>query len=189
MTRKGFVDNAVAMRHRNLRDRILAMKHYGGNPPRCSCCGDGHFSFLTVDHIDGNGNEERTRLFGNRYQGGHDMYRYLRKNGFPSGYRVLCMNCQVGKRDNMGHCPHEVPAPTPEEFLGLFDALRVGASDWGGTETEAYKAAWQAIQRKWQDGEKTARARRAARRRSSEVDCQSEIAGEAQHAGVPRATD
>jgi hypothetical protein len=155
MGQKGFVNNAVGLRFRNIRDRIDAIRHYGGNPPRCACCGEDQFSLLSIDHIDGGGNEEREKLFGDRRLCGHDMYRYLRNNGFPDGYQVLCYSCNTGKRDNMGNCPHKVPAPSPDEFLRLFDVLRVGQGNWAATETDEYQAAFQAVQRKWQFGKKT----------------------------------
>ena len=48
--KKGFLDNAVYMLHRNLRERLRALEHYGG--PKCACCGEIEFSFLSLDHID-----------------------------------------------------------------------------------------------------------------------------------------
>jgi hypothetical protein len=148
MRKKGFVDNAVGMRHRNLQDRFLAFQHYGGNKPECACCGQSTFSFLTIDHIVGGGSAERIELFGSKYTCGHHMYRELRKRGFPPGYQVLCMNCQVGRRDNGGQCPHKSYAPQADELLKLFDALRVGKGNWEMTRTESYKKAWMAVQRK-----------------------------------------
>ena len=155
MRQKGFVGNAVAMRYRNIKNRIDAICHYGGSPPRCACCGEDQFSLLSIDHISGSGNEERKRLFRNKYQSGHDMYRYLIRNGFPDGYQVLCYSCNIGRRDNMGNCPHKTPAPTPEQFLKLFDALRVGTGNWAATQSTEYQAALQAVQRKWQFGKTT----------------------------------
>lgn len=67
----------------------------------CSCCGEGRIEFLCIDHINGGGAEER-RVIGR----GHSFYRHLIKSEFPSGYRVLCHNCNfsLGK---FGYCPHE----------------------------------------------------------------------------------
>jgi hypothetical protein len=33
---------------------------------------------------------------------------WLKRNNFPSGYRVLCMNCNHGRKRNGGICPHEL---------------------------------------------------------------------------------
>jgi len=75
---------------------------YGGNPPKCACCGETHIEFLTLDHINGGGSKERN----NRKQGSYGIYRRLKREGFPKGFRVLCMNCNwaYGK---WGYCPHK----------------------------------------------------------------------------------
>lgn len=77
------------------RIRLEVLTHYGGNPPKCACCGEAHIEFLTIDHIDGNGNKHRRQLkekFGYRISGWR-FYCWLKSNNFPEGYRVLCMNC------------------------------------------------------------------------------------------------
>jgi hypothetical protein len=102
----GFVDNAVGIKHRNLSDRIEALERYGGL--KCACCGEEEFSFPSPDHIiDGKGSPHRTLLFGSKFIAGHHMCLKLRLLGFPEGFQVLCMNCQVGRRDNGGVCPHQ----------------------------------------------------------------------------------
>lgn len=73
---------------------------YGG--PVCACCGEKALPFLTIDHIHGGGREHR-RIIG----GGHNFYSWLKKNHYPTGYQVLCMNCNFGKRMNEGICPHK----------------------------------------------------------------------------------
>jgi hypothetical protein len=145
--KKGFVDNSVYMLHRNLRDRIRAFQHYGGL--RCACCGQDEFSFLSLDHIeDGAGNLERMEIFGKKYQGGHHFYRNLRLRGFPPGYQVLCMNCQVGRRDNGGTCPHKSKRLSGEEILAEFEKLRVGSGNYADTKTEKYEAAFANVSRR-----------------------------------------
>lgn len=83
------------------RDQVFAA--YGGY--KCACCGETEPMFLSIDHIDNNGAEERRS--GLHSGSGYSFYRWLRKTGFPSGYQVLCMNCQVGKHKNGGVCPHQ----------------------------------------------------------------------------------
>jgi len=78
------------------------LEHYGGNPPKCACCGESHFEFLTIDHMNGGGHKERTRLG----REGVAFYFWLRKNGYPKGYQVLCMNCNWAK-GKLGICPHQ----------------------------------------------------------------------------------
>ena len=70
----------------------------------CQCCGESNMAFLVLDHINGNGNNERRRLFGTRHAGGKAMWRYLKKHGYPPGYQVLCHNCNWTKSN--GGCPH-----------------------------------------------------------------------------------
>lgn len=76
---------------------------YGGY--KCNCCGESEPMFLSIDHIDNNGAEERRSGL---YAGsGVGFYQWLRKSGFPSGYQVFCMNCNTGKHKNGGVCPHQ----------------------------------------------------------------------------------
>lgn len=76
---------------------------YGG--PVCACCGETEPRFLTIDHIDNNGAAQRKEL---GYHGmGSQFHRWLKKNGFPPGYQILCMNCNFGKSRNGGACPHK----------------------------------------------------------------------------------
>lgn len=82
-------------RNREIKKEIMA--HYGG---KCECCGEDRIEFLSIDHVNGGGNKHRKEL------GNVSFYGWLRKQSFPGGYRVLCMNCNfsIGA---YGHCPHE----------------------------------------------------------------------------------
>lgn len=86
----------------NLKLEVLI--HYGGSPPRCACCGETTFEFLTIDHINNDGAKHRKLI--NRK--GFGFYLWLRKNGFPEGFQVLCMNCNWGRAHNKGICPHKI---------------------------------------------------------------------------------
>lgn len=82
------------------RDKIekeKTLNAYGGCI--CSCCGETKLPFLTIDHINGGGNKHRREI-------GTDLYRWLRINNFPPGFRVLCMNCNFATRYGKS-CPHE----------------------------------------------------------------------------------
>jgi hypothetical protein len=76
---------------------------YGGY--RCACCGETERLFLSIDHINNDGNVERKS--GAYRSSGTAFYLWLCKQKFPLGYQVLCMNCQVGKHKNGGVCPHQ----------------------------------------------------------------------------------
>lgn len=84
--------------NRELRQDIL--EHYGGTPPKCDCCSEVEIQFLTLDHINGGGNIERRKKGGSA-----SLFISLRKNGYPSGYRVLCYNCN-NSIAYYGFCPH-----------------------------------------------------------------------------------
>lgn len=82
-----------------LKDQVFQM--YGGW--RCACCGETTPAFLQLDHINGRGTEERR----SKGIGAFQIYSKIRKQGFPSGYRVLCANCNFGRHICGGICPHE----------------------------------------------------------------------------------
>jgi hypothetical protein len=75
--------------------------HYGGNPPKCKCCGEKIYRFLQLDHINGGGTKERIK-----YGAGSPLYGVLRKKKYPKGYQILCANCNYAKR--FGICPHKL---------------------------------------------------------------------------------
>lgn len=79
------------------------MAHYSKGEPFCQCCGETELRFLCIDHIGprGIGNAQRKTV-----PGGIRMYRWLKRNGYPKGYRVLCQNCNsaIG---HFGSCPHQ----------------------------------------------------------------------------------
>ena len=78
---------------------------YGG---RCACpgCGVDQIEFLSVDHVAGNGAENRAAGL---YGSGLSLWQYLKREGFPSGYQLLCHNCNHAKGRHSA-CPH---ADTP----------------------------------------------------------------------------
>ena len=79
---------------------------YGGENSQCVCCGERESIFLAIDHIYNNGAEERKKLKNVGITGGAAFYFWLRKNGYPKGYQVLCYNCNIGKY-RCGECPHK----------------------------------------------------------------------------------
>lgn len=91
--------------HRRLKIDVFV--HYGN---KCECCGEENMKFLTIDHIDGAGSEHRRSLglkSRDKSGAGAAFYRWLRKNKYPEGYRVLCYNCNCGRQSNGGVCPHK----------------------------------------------------------------------------------
>jgi hypothetical protein len=96
-------DAATEEARRTARQKVReeALRAYGGATPYCACCGEsGHF-FLALDHINGGGHKQRKET------GGGGFYSWLRKNNYPSGFRVLCHNCNYARHLNGGECPHK----------------------------------------------------------------------------------
>ncbi len=57
---------------------------------RCAICGKSDFNTMSIDHIDGGGSAHRKELGS---KGGYGFYLWLKRNNYPTGYRVLCMDC------------------------------------------------------------------------------------------------
>jgi len=72
-----------------------AFAAYGGS--FCACCGEDHYEFLCIDHVDNNGAAHRKKV--------GDVLSWLSKNGYPSGFQVLCINCNFAK-GHLGECSH-----------------------------------------------------------------------------------
>lgn len=88
--------NALNYYYRLADQAILA---YGGY--RCIWCGIDDPIVLSLDHVENNGSVERKK----HNRKGAAFYKWLRDNNYPSGYQVLCMNCNHGKMRNGGVLP------------------------------------------------------------------------------------
>lgn len=91
--------------NRRRRDEVRDMVYqaYGGYV--CACCGETERSFLSIDHVHNDGAEHKRKF---NLRTGEQMYRWLIRHNFPPGFQILCMNCQWGKRNNNGVCPHQI---------------------------------------------------------------------------------
>ena len=88
--------------YRALRKEVITA--YGH---KCQCpsghCNETRLEFLAMDHVFGGGNTHRRKLRG------VSLYRWLKANGFPKDFRVLCHNCNM----SFGvyrYCPHDESA-------------------------------------------------------------------------------
>lgn len=97
---KAEVNRGNTDRRYAVRDEVY--RAYGGY--RCACCGETEKAFLSIDHVNNDGAKHKREC---RLHTGEQLYRWLKRNGFPEGFQVLCMNCQWGKRNNNGVCPHK----------------------------------------------------------------------------------
>jgi hypothetical protein len=89
-------------RRRYWNFKINILEHYcddGG--PKCECCGETQLEFLTLDHIDGNGGQHRREI----KKKGKSFYQWIKKENYPGGFRILCMNCNASL-GWFGYCPH-----------------------------------------------------------------------------------
>ena len=78
------------------------MAHYGSV---CACCGENNIAFLTIDHINDDSHIEKAHR--KHRLKGESLYRFLNKS-YPDNVRVLCFNCNIGRYNNKGICPHKV---------------------------------------------------------------------------------
>jgi hypothetical protein len=101
----------------NQRRKTQVLTHYGNGKLACVKCGFDDIRALSIDHVLGNGAEEKiTRS--------SSLYLYLIKNNFPQGYQTLCMNCQWIKRFDNNEFTNKNPRRTLEEIR---DSHRVKA--------------------------------------------------------------
>lgn len=70
-----------------LRDAIIA--NYGN---KCSNCGEADRNVLQLDHVNNDGAAHRRQL-GDKAK----VWRWARKNGYPSTLQLLCANCHAAK--------------------------------------------------------------------------------------------
>ena len=89
--------NATSTRH-NRKIKFETFAQYGRV---CACCEEDRQEFLAIDHINGGGK----RHFQELGKSGTGFYTWLKKQGYPDGYRVLCHNCNQSL-GNFGYCPH-----------------------------------------------------------------------------------
>lgn len=81
-----------------LKLRLEILTHYG---LKCICCSESHINFLSIDHIDNNGNKHRKTV-----GSGSQFYYWVRRNKFPKDLQILCFNCNMSK-GFYGVCPHK----------------------------------------------------------------------------------
>lgn len=86
----------------NLALKLEVFTALGGQKCACPCgCKITAHEILTIDHIDGWRKHHDKKLVGVA------LYRWLRRNNYPAGFRVLCMNCNFS-HGHFGYCPHEL---------------------------------------------------------------------------------
>jgi hypothetical protein len=74
---------------RKVQDKEAVFHHYGN---KCKKCGIGDPDVLTIDHTKQDGAEHRRQMGS---LSSHQIYRWLVRNNFPKGFRILCANCNI----------------------------------------------------------------------------------------------
>lgn len=90
---------SAQQRRKHQVNKLQIFTRYGG--AICVCCGETKMQFLSLDHINDNGSSHRAEV-----GEGSSMYRWVINNNFPTGFQVLCHNCNHGRFINKGTCPH-----------------------------------------------------------------------------------
>jgi len=86
-----------------LRKEVLS--NYSNGGIKCACCGEREFIFLCLDHVNNDGYQERkSGIFG------QPLLMKLKRENYPSGFQVLCYNCNMAKAYAPNRlCPHKIP--------------------------------------------------------------------------------
>lgn len=84
--------------------RLEVLVRYSSDPPYCLCCGERRFQFLSIGHINGGGRQHAVQRRNNGE--GTTLFMWLKRNGYPEGYQILCHNCNQAK-GYYGICPHQ----------------------------------------------------------------------------------
>jgi hypothetical protein len=91
---------SATMRKKNAAVRREVLIHYSlSDKPFCECCKIDKIEFLAIDHIDGGGVQHMKKIKTT------NLAKWLKKNNYPDGYRVLCHNCNMSL-GFYGYCPH-----------------------------------------------------------------------------------
>lgn len=105
MKRKYYQENRAALNVDNRRRKQAIKKQvferYG---KACACCGEKHSEFLCIDHLNGGGIKHRKKI---NTHGGTEFYAWLKRNGYPQGFRTLCHNCNMAIA-MFEKCPHKL---------------------------------------------------------------------------------
>lgn len=117
---------AICRSCNNLEDKLRMIKNrktiifnLGG---KCQCCGIDNAEILSIDHINGNGIEDRKKFT--------KWKRYLKAlsimdiNDLKSKYRCLCYNCNYSL-GFWGVCPHSFNELSKNDILSNLEKLPV----------------------------------------------------------------
>ena len=81
------------------RMRLRVIEHYSNGTNTCRLCGYNNIEALCIDHINDDGASHRKTIGCD----GAQVYCWLVKQQFPSGFQVLCHNCNWIKEKHRRH--------------------------------------------------------------------------------------
>lgn len=85
----------IKQKERNADKKLKILQEYCKDEiPYCFGCGIEELSVLAIDHINDDGAEHRRNMNSAR------LYGWLTTNNYPSGFQVLCYNCNIYKHRN-----------------------------------------------------------------------------------------
>lgn len=102
LSKQSYDRNKEAINARRLQTRLATklqvFEAYGN---RCACCKLSDTRFLSIDHVNNDGNLDRRAGIV-----GYALHRRIIKSNFSDRYQLLCFNCNFAKRIT-GACPHQ----------------------------------------------------------------------------------
>jgi len=98
-------NNSNTIKQYRLLVKYEVIEKYGG---KCNCCGETQILFLTIDHVNNDGYQDRKELYGVKNPATMSWYLKLRRECIREDLQVLCFNCNLGKSINNGMCPHKI---------------------------------------------------------------------------------
>ena len=120
---------------------------------KCQCCGEDHPYFLSLDHINKDGNKHRAE-YGNS-SNNNLIIADAKREGWPKDrYQLLCMNCNTAK-GYYGECPHQNGMLANDVITSLksrifhtgkkhqnfnYEVLRLGPASVKGTKKSSNRA-------------------------------------------------
>lgn len=105
------LSNSKTANENNRQVKFEVLAHYSGTDhPQCANPFGIHdeitdMDALSLDHINGDGHLDRTK--NGRRIGSTELYRRVRRLGYPDGFQVLCGGCQMKKAIVNGEHPRK----------------------------------------------------------------------------------
>lgn len=98
-TQNGRIASARTTYSHRDRLKVEVLTRYGGKcQGKDGTCPETDFDVLTLDHVNNDGHLHRKELgMGSGGRIGGKMYRWAKKNGYPSMLQILCANCNMKK--------------------------------------------------------------------------------------------